>query len=123
MIPCGRRQGFLDARVRSRAGQRVERGGDLLAKRRQGAAHGPHHYHGTSTSCQGLAEQNPQAQHGYSRDKRFDCKQVSIALRVTRGGLPLGYEVFAGNRNDMMTLEDIVEAMDPTHGRFYRGND
>ena len=39
-------------------------------------------------------------------------------MLVTRRGLPLSYEVFAGNRNDMMTLEDIVEAMERTRGRF-----
>lgn len=77
-------------------------------------------YDVTSTYFEGLAEQNPQAQRGYSRDKRFDCKQVCIALVVTREGLPLGYEVFAGNRNDVTTLEEIVEAMERTHGRIGR---
>lgn len=77
-------------------------------------------YDVTSTYFEGLAAQNPQAQRGYSRDKRFDCKQVCIAVVVTREGLPLGYEVFAGNRNDVTTLEDIVEAMERTHGRIGR---
>ena len=74
----------------------------------------------TSAYFEGLAAQNPQAQRGYSRDKRFDCKQVCIALVVTQAGLPLGYEVFAGNRNDVTTLEEIVEAMERTHGRIGR---
>ena len=34
---------------------------------------------------------------GYSRDKRFDCVQVVIALIVTPEGFPLAYEVMAGN--------------------------
>jgi hypothetical protein len=34
---------------------------------------------------------------GYSRDKRFDCVQVVIALVVTPEGFPLGYEVLLGN--------------------------
>src|SRR5207302_765769 len=34
---------------------------------------------------------------GYSRDKRPDCVQVIIALVVTPDGLPLAYEVLAGN--------------------------
>ena len=34
---------------------------------------------------------------GYSRDKRSDCVQVMIALVVTPEGLPLAYEVLAGN--------------------------
>jgi len=54
----------------------------------------------TSTYFEGLAEANPLAQRGYSRDHRSDCKQVCIGLVVTRDGFPLGFEVFAGNRHD-----------------------
>lgn len=77
-------------------------------------------YDVTSTYFEGEMEANPQAQRGYSRDKRFDCKQVCIALAVTREGPPLGYEVFAGNRNDMTTLEEIVEGMERKHGKIGR---
>ena len=51
----------------------------------------------TSTYFEGQAEGNPQAQRGYSRDHRPDCKQVHIALVVSRCRIPLGYEVFAGS--------------------------
>lgn len=61
----------------------------------------------TSTYFEGLAAANPQAQRGYSRDHRPDCKQVNIALVVSRSGLPLGYEVFAGNRSDVTTVKEI----------------
>jgi hypothetical protein len=44
----------------------------------------------TSTYFEGQAEGNPQAQRGYSRDHRPDCKQVNIALVVSRCGMPLG---------------------------------
>src|SRR5256712_814329 len=63
-----------------------------------------------------LAESNPLAQRGYSRDHRPDCKQVCLALVVTRDGMPLGYEVFAGNRTDVTTVEEIVEAMEARYG-------
>ena len=43
---------------------------------------------------------------------RPDCKQVCIALVVSRCGLPLGYEVFAGNRSDVTTVEEIVTTME-----------
>src|SRR5215475_3911930 len=64
----------------------------------------------TSTYFEGLAQANPQAQRGYSRDHRPDCKQVLIALVVSFDGFPLGYEVFAGNTNDSRTLQTIVAA-------------
>ena len=77
-------------------------------------------YDVTSTYFEGLMEGNPQAKRGHSRDKRPDCLQVCIALQVTREGLPIGYEVFAGNRNDMTTLQEIVEGMERKHGAIGR---
>lgn len=74
----------------------------------------------TSTYFEGQAEQNPQAQRGYSRDHRPDAKQVNIALVVSRGGMPLGYQVFAGNRNDASTLAEMVEHVERLWGRADR---
>ena len=73
-------------------------------------------YDVTSTYFEGRAEGNPQAQRGYSRDHRPDCKQVCIALVVTFDGFPLGYEVFAGNTHDSRTLQTIVATMEARHG-------
>lgn len=73
-------------------------------------------YDVTSTYFEGLAEANPQAQRGHSRDHRPDCKQVCIALVVTRDGIPLGYEVFDGNRVDVTTVEEIVGTMEARFG-------
>ena len=77
-------------------------------------------YDVTSTYFEGLAEGNALAQRGHSRDHRPDCKQVSIAVVVTREGLPLGYEVFAGNRVDVTTVEEIVETMEERFGLAQR---
>ena len=77
-------------------------------------------YDVTSTYFEGLAAGNGLAQRGYSRDHRPDCKQVCIALVVSKGGLPLGYEVFAGNRNDVTTVEEIVTTMERRYGRADR---
>jgi transposase len=73
-------------------------------------------YDVTSTFFEGQALRNPQAQRGYSRDHRPDCKQVCIALVVSFDGFPLGYEVFAGNTSDSTTLQQIVETMERRHG-------
>jgi transposase len=73
-------------------------------------------YDVTSTYFEGQATRNPLAQRGHSRDHRPDCKQVCIAMVVTREGMPLGYEVFAGNRTDVTTVEEIVEAMEKRYG-------
>jgi transposase len=73
-------------------------------------------YDVTSTYFEGECACNDQAQRGYSRDHRPDCKQVCIALVVSRDGLPLGYEVFAGNRADVTTVADIVEKIETQYG-------
>ena len=77
-------------------------------------------YDVTSTYFEGEAKRNPQAQRGYSRDHRPDCKQVCIGLVVSREGFPLGYEVFAGNRVDVTTVEEIVETMEARYGKAKR---
>ncbi len=73
-------------------------------------------YDVTSTYFEGEAANNSQAKRGYSRDQRPDCKQVCIALVVTKEGIPLGYEVFDGNRHDSTTVEEIVEKMEARYG-------
>jgi hypothetical protein len=74
----------------------------------------------TSTYFEGEARRNPQARRGYSRDKRPDCKQVCIALVVTTDGVPLGFEVFDGNRTDVTTVEEVVETMERKYGTAKR---
>jgi len=73
-------------------------------------------YDVTSTYFEGLAEGNDLARRGHSRDHRPDCKQVCLALVVTREGMPLGYEVFAGNRVDVTTVEETVETIERRYG-------
>ncbi len=77
-------------------------------------------YDVTSSYFEGLAEKNKKAAHGHSRDSRPDCKQVCIGLVVTPEGLPIAYEVFAGNRADVTTLEDIVKLMEEKYGQAQR---
>jgi len=73
-------------------------------------------YDVTSTYFEGEQAANALAQRGYSRDHRPDCKQVCVALVVSKEGIPLGHEVFAGNRTDVTTLEEIVETMEGRYG-------
>jgi transposase len=77
-------------------------------------------YDVTSTYFEGACLGNPLAQRGYSRDSRPDCPQVCIGLVVTTDGIPLGYEVFAGNTNDSRTVETIVLAMEAKYGQASR---
>lgn len=98
----------LEAFLKEKLGELFELEYDLLL------------YDVTSTYFEGEAKANPLAQRGYSRDKRGDCKQVCIGLVVSRCGMPLGYEVFAGNTTDVTTVEQIVETMEKRYGKSNR---
>jgi transposase len=73
-------------------------------------------YDVTSTYFEGQCLGNELAQRGYSRDSRGDCKQVCIALVVSRCGMPVGYELFAGNKADVTTVKEIVTTMEDRYG-------
>jgi transposase len=77
-------------------------------------------YDVTSTYFEGQALRNEKAARGYSRDHRPDCKQVNIGLVVTPEGLPIGYEIFAGNTTDVTTVEEMVERMENKYGQAKR---
>lgn len=98
----------LEARLKNRLGELFDLEYDLLL------------YDVTSTYFEGQAAGNPLAQRGYSRDQRSDCKQVCIGLVVSRCGMPLGYEVFAGNTADVTTVEHIVTTMEHRYGKSDR---
>jgi transposase len=98
----------LETHLRERLGELFNLDYDLLL------------YDMTSTYFEGEASANTLAQRGHSSDLRPDCKQVCIALVVTDSGLPLGYEIFAGNRVGATTVEDVVTAMERRHGKAKR---
>ena len=73
----------------------------------------------TTTYFEGVADPAI-AKRGYSRDHRPDCVQINIALVVSREGMPLGYEIFAGNTTDVTTVKQIVENMEQRFGKVNR---
>jgi transposase len=77
-------------------------------------------YDMTSTYFEGQVAGNPIALRGHSSDQRPDCKQVCIALVVTRDGMPLGYEIFPGNKVGVTTVEEVVSIMEGRYGKADR---
>ena len=71
----------------------------------------------TSTYFEGQCLGNPQAQRGYSRDQRPDCKQVLVGLVVDADGFPKAHEVFDGNRTDRTTVEEMLSLLEQRSGR------
>ncbi len=74
----------------------------------------------TSTSFEGLAEENDLAQRGYSRDHRRACKPVVLALVVTPDGFPLAHRTLAGNTQDLQTVVTHVTEIEQRFGKSQR---
>lgn len=45
---------------------------------------------------------------GYSKDQKYHCTQVVLALATNSDGLPIGYELFAGNTAEVKTLIECM---------------
>jgi len=74
----------------------------------------------TSTYFEGEMEQAPKAKHGYSRDKRGDCRQVVLAVVLSPEGFPLAYEIMPGNTSDKTTLKHFLEKIQTQYGQAKR---
>jgi len=70
----------------------------------------------TSTYFEGQCLKNDQAQHGYSRDQRADCKQVVVGLVLNKDRFPVAHEVFDGNRSDTTTVDEMLDILDARAG-------
>jgi len=66
----------------------------------------------TNTHFEGLCQANPKAKHGKNKQKRNDCRQVSIGVAFDEHGCPLANEIFEGNMADTKTLSVILERLD-----------
>ncbi len=64
------------------------------------------------TSSYFEGEEVPMSSHGYSRDHRPDCLQITLGLVIDRkSGLPIYHEVFAGNTQDKTTVKGILKKL------------
>jgi transposase len=57
---------------------------------------------------------------GYSPDHRSDCKQIVVALVVSRDGFPLAHRTFAGNMRHVKTVQTIVTEIETQFGKSQR---
>ena len=48
--------------------------------------------------------------YGYSKDHRFNTTQVVLALATNQDGLPVGYELFEGNKAEVSTLSAAIQS-------------
>ncbi len=71
----------------------------------------------TNTYFEGRAASNPKAKFGRSKEKRSDCRLLTLGLVIDGAGFPKTSQVFAGNQSEPATLLEMVNALrqkDPT---------
>lgn len=71
----------------------------------------------TNTYMEGSAASNPKAKFGRSKEKRKDCRLLTLGLVIDGNGFPKVSQVFAGNQSEPETLLGMIKALqqhDPT---------
>jgi transposase len=74
----------------------------------------------TNTYFEGRAASNPKAKFGRSKDKRSDCRLLTLGLVIDSKGCPKTSKIFSGNQSEPETLLEMVKALhkkDPTDNR------
>jgi len=60
-------------------------------------------------------DENEVLQKGYSKDGKFNQNQVILALLVTEGGIPIGYDVYPGDLFEGNTLPNVITKIRETY--------
>ena len=63
----------------------------------------------TNTYFEGQTQNNEIAAYGHSKEKRYDCTLVTLALLVDHRGLPIYSEIYSGNQSEPRTLKDVLD--------------
>lgn len=63
----------------------------------------------TTISYWGKGKGNELLAHGYSKNKRFDLKQLVVGLIMDDQGVPLGHEVWPGNTSDKPAFKEVID--------------
>ena len=65
----------------------------------------------TNTFLEGRAMLNDKAQRGRSKEKRSDCKLLTLGMIVDENGFPEKTLFFEGNKSEPATLESMIEGL------------
>jgi len=68
----------------------------------------------TNTYFEGRALDNPKAKFGISKEKRSDCRLVTLGLIIDGNGFPKCSRIFPGNQSEPKTLLQMVSALTKT---------
>jgi len=64
----------------------------------------------TTTAYYGDSDQHEELlDYGFSKIRRSDLKQIVVGIIMSKQGIPLGHEVFEGNKNDVTCFKEILD--------------
>jgi transposase len=66
----------------------------------------------TNSYFEGQASANPKANFGHSKERRSDCKLVTLGLIIDELGFSKYSEMFAGNQNEAETLAGMIKSLE-----------
>ncbi len=70
----------------------------------------------TNTFFEGAASSQPKAQRGHSKDKRSDCRLLTLGLVLDGAGFVRRSKVFGGRVDEHRTLAEMLEALEAPRG-------
>ena len=66
----------------------------------------------TNTYFEGQSHANELGKHGRSKEKRYDCPLVTLALMMDSSGFPRSSQVFEGNVSESLTLGKMIKGLE-----------
>lgn len=75
----------------------------------------------TNTYFEGEALSNPKARYGRSKDKRNDCKLITLGLIIDEMGFAKSTRIFEGNKSEPLTLEVMIRELEKSIGDIENG--
>ncbi|MFC1816277.1 transposase [Thermodesulfobacteriota bacterium] len=65
----------------------------------------------TNTYFEGQAKNNPKAKRARSKEKRSDCKLLTLALIIDEQGFAKYSRLYPGNQSECKTLKEMIESL------------
>ena len=75
----------------------------------------------TNTYFEGSAKNNSDAKFGVSKENRYDCPLVALAVMVDEHGFPVFSQIYPGNKSEPQTLPEVLDRLE-TDIKAYTGS-
>ena len=66
----------------------------------------------TNTYFEGSAKNNTDAKFGVSKENRYDCPLVALAVMVDEHGFPVFSQIYPGNKSEPQTLPEVLDRLE-----------